>query len=191
MFGLNVQRIYYQYSGMTAAQVRAATIDAINNGRVIVNYVGHSSHSEWANEALFGLTGANELTSLTNLDKYPVMLPMTCFDGYFQHHDPAFSSLAESIVRLPNAGALASWSATGLGVATGHDHLNQGFFRAVVQIGIRQIGPATLIAKANLKANSSFSLDLLDTYNLLGDPASVLALPPIPHRLYLPLAASP
>jgi uncharacterized repeat protein (TIGR01451 family) len=105
------------------------------------------------------------------------MLAMTCLDGAF--HDPALSSLAETNVRLAGGGALASWSASGLGVAMGHDFLDQGFFAAVMQQRVYQIGPAAMLGKLNLWANSGGAhRDLIDTFNLLGDPASRLAVAP-------------
>jgi hypothetical protein len=201
-WGLTADRVYYNPCNPTTypqcalpyptypttTTVSSQVVTAINGGRLIVNYIGHSSQQEWSHEGgFFGLFTPNEVSGLANASRYPVMLSMTCLDGYFHNPDPAFSSLAESLVRLPNAGALASWSATGLGVASGHDRLDKGFFRAVTGLGIRQIGAAVMIAKADLKAYSSFNLDLLDTYTLFGDPASRLALPPVPFRVNLPL----
>jgi hypothetical protein len=98
---------------------------------------------------------------------------MTCWEGYFL--DPNYTSVAEAFLRTANKGAVASWSATGLGVAHGHDYLEKGFFDAVMNDGIRQLGPATLAGKTNLWVNSGGSYhDLIDTYMLFGDPASRL-----------------
>jgi uncharacterized repeat protein (TIGR01451 family) len=89
------------------------------------------------------------------------------------------SSIAETNVRLAGGGALASWSASGFGVALGHDFLDQGFFAAVMQQGVYQIGQAALLGKLNLWANSGGEHhDLIDTFGLLGDPASRLAVAP-------------
>ncbi len=171
---------YPAYTTTTA--VRNGIVAAINDGRVIVNYVGHSAIQYWAGEQLFRVA---DLSSLTNGGKLPLMLAMTCYDGYF--HFPGVPSLAESNVRLSGGGALASWSASGLGVATGHDYLDRGFFEAIFQGGIRQLGPAAIAGKMNLWLNSGgANLDLIDTFTLLGDPASRLNIPPI-KLIYLPM----
>ena len=82
-------------------------------------------------------------------------------------------SLGEALVRKPRAGAIASWSSSGLGLATGHDYLERGFFVAVFHVGVRELGPATTFGKIFLYSESPAGKydDLLDTFLLLGDPA--------------------
>jgi uncharacterized repeat protein (TIGR01451 family) len=106
------------------------------------------------------------------------MAPMTCQEGYYIYPSSATddrSCLAESIVRVPGKGAIASWSPTGWGPAAGHDFLNRGLFQAFFYDGVDQLGPATTQAKLYLYANTGEYRDLLDTYVLLGDPALQLA----------------
>lgn len=145
-------------------------LTALNAGRLIVNYVGHSAIGAWAQNLLSG----SDATALTNGSKLFMLLPMTCYDGYFQF--PGLMSVSEGMVRQAAGGAIASWAPSGQGVATRHDVLDRGFFEAVMEQNVRRIGDATLFAKAKLLANGG-GLDLLDTYNLLGDPATLLALP--------------
>ncbi len=175
-----VQKIYLgsaEYPLSFAARAQQATLDAFNQGALLFNYVGHSSIGNWASELLFGVTS---LAQLTNSGRYPVVLPMTCLEG--SYHNPRFPSLGENVVRLSGRGAVASWSPTGLGVASGHDYLHQGFYEAVFNQGLRRLGPATTAGKLNLFINGRFPdgtprfHDLLDTYVLLGDPATSLLL---------------
>ncbi|MBI5301002.1 MAG: hypothetical protein HY868_02615 [Chloroflexi bacterium] len=192
---LTVDRIYFNpcnsqtypqcalaYSAYpTNTATKNGILAAINDGRLIVNYLGHSAIQFWAGEQLFGVA---DLPALTNQNKLPVFLAMTCYDGYF--HFPGVPSLAEKNVRLAGGGALASWSASGLGVASGHDYLNRGFFQAVFRDRIREIGPAAIAGKMYLWVNSGgANHDLLDTFTLLGDPASRLYLPA--PNIYLPM----
>ena len=102
---------------------------------------------------------------------------MTCWEGYFAYPSPPggnYSGLAETLVRLPDTGAIASWSATGLGLATGHGYLDRGLFEAIFQNNIIQLGPATASAKLFMAASTDYFRDLLDTYTLFGDPATRL-----------------
>jgi uncharacterized repeat protein (TIGR01451 family) len=152
----------------TPAQAKAAIIDGINAGQLIVNYMGHAGVNGWAAEAVFV---TDDIPSLTNGQKLPIMLPMTCYDGYYHYPlPPRGDSMAESLVRTADKGAVASWSPTGLGVAHGHDHLNQGFFDAVFKEGERVLGEATMAGKLQVWATGG-NLDLIDTYTLFGDPA--------------------
>lgn len=161
-----------------ALRAQQATLEAFNAGAVFFNYVGHSSVSNWAAEQLFGV---NTLPQVRNGNYYPIMLPMTCLEG--SYHNPRFAGVSESVVRLSSGGAVASWAPTGLGVATGHDYLHTAFYRAVFDEGVRGLGLATTAAKLHMFINARFPSgaprfhDLLDTYVLLGDPATRFALP--------------
>lgn len=156
----------------TEGSTRAAALDAFNTGRLILNYVGHSAIPAWSHNLLIN----SDADSLTNGDKTPLLLPMTCYDGYFQF--PGVASVSEALVIRAEGGALASWAPTGLGVATRHDILDRGFFEAVFQKHQSRIGAAILFAKARLNAIGG-GVDLLDTFNLLGDPATRLAVPKV------------
>ena len=68
---------------------------------------------------------------LHNASQLPVVLEMTCFTGLF--HEPGGTTLDETLLRAAEGGAVAVWGATGLGVATGHQQLAQGFLAAVFQ----------------------------------------------------------
>jgi len=164
--------VYYGVTHTNADAARTAVINGINAGRLIVNYIGHASQAQWANEGLFK---ASDVTTLTNGGMMPIMLPMTCYDGYY--HSPApvqgKDSTAEVVTRAAGRGAVASWSPTGLGVATGHDIINRAFFDAVFKDQLGTVGAGTAAGKLALYVRAS-NLDLLDTYLLFGDPATRL-----------------
>ena len=165
------QTVYYKVTHPTPEEARAAIIGAINEGRLLVNYIGHASPNFWAWEHLFDL---DALDSLTNSQALPLMVPMTCLEGYYILPSPPEkdrSSVGESIVRIQGRGAIASWSPTGLGVAMGHDFLNKGLFEALFSEDVTQLGPATTMAKLYLYNNTGGHRELLDTYILFGDPA--------------------
>ena len=160
------------YSGVD--DVRAAAVAAMNEGCLLVNYVGHGAVTFWAEENLFGI---NDISSLTNGLRLPMMLPMTCQEGYFASPYPTAPSLGESLVRADGKGAIASWSATGWGMALGHHYLDKGFFTAVFSDTISEIGTATYLGKLNLYDSTDGYRDLMDTYVLFGDPFMKLNLP--------------
>ncbi len=166
------------YLGVThdITSAKAAIIDAFNTGRLLINYAGHGATQLWAGERLLQLSS---IPSLNNADKLPFLVPMTCLEGYYIIPSPPdnnFEALAEALVRHAAGGAIASWSATGLGLASGHDYLDRGIFEAVFDKDIIELGPATAYAKmylATSPAGPSYT-DLLNTYTLFGDPATRL-----------------
>ncbi|MBI5303139.1 MAG: hypothetical protein HY868_13475 [Chloroflexi bacterium] len=167
-------RIYYNQSPYTTgAAARDALIADISGGDVVVNYVGHGFMGSWATEYIFQVS---DLNALTNTDKFPVMLSLSCYVGYF--HMPGFSSLGESSVRVAGKGMLASWSSAGLGLAAGQDFLDRGFFEAISQQGLTQIGQAAIYGKTNLWQNAGGAYrDSIDVFMLFGDPATRIVTP--------------
>jgi hypothetical protein len=165
-------KVYYKIPPYNnSSDVRIAIVNAINDGCLLINYIGHGAIQYWAAEKLFRI---NDITSLSNDQELSMILPMTCYEGYFDY--PNFPCLGESIVRAEGKGAIASWSATGAGMALGHHYLNKGFFTAVFN-DKQDIGTATYLGKLNLFTNTTGYHDLLDTYVLFGDPFMKLNLP--------------
>jgi len=146
---------------------RQRLVDTINAGTLLVNYIGHGSVIQWDGAYILGLGAINQLT---NSGRYPIMLPMTCLEGMFTSPDPLKPSISESVVRATDKGAVASWGPTGLGVASGHDHLNKGFLQAALWDGIREIGAASYAGKLRLDNAGTSSEQILE-YTVFGDPA--------------------
>ncbi len=185
----SAEKIYYKVNYLDATSVRNGIVDAINSGKLIVHYNGHGAIPFWASPALFRL---EELPRLTNQEKLPFMLPMTCAEGYFiKPYSPTTdsSSLGESIVRMSGGGAIASWSATGFGITSGHMLLDQSLFTDIFDNNETMLGYLTTHAKYNLYAQTSLFNDMIETYTLFGDPALLLkTLPPVNSmEIYLPL----
>jgi hypothetical protein len=149
-----------------SVECRAQIVNKINTGSLMVSYIGHGTKTYWAVEHLYDGTA---LAGINNATRLPIMLPMTCNEGYFI--DPAETSLSEIGVRADNKGAIASWSATGYGLAPGHDFLERGLFLALFYDKVN-LGAAATQGKLYLAANAPAGkyLDLIDTFLLLGDP---------------------
>ncbi|MCX7681289.1 MAG: C25 family cysteine peptidase, partial [Anaerolineae bacterium] len=165
-----------------AAALHAALIEHWKRGALLIQFTGHSSWHQWAVERLFHL---DDMTDLANGRRLPVVLGMSCFTGAF--HRPE-SVLDEALVTLSGGGALATWGQTGLGVGTGHAYLADGFFRAFFYEGVHTVGEAAMTGKIALAARGLYP-ELLDTFTLLGDPASRpnRRIVPWAQRVFLPL----
>ena len=164
----------YRYRTVSAAT--DAIVASVNNGAVFLNYIGHAGVTTWAHEAILRArdTGRNDVTRFSNGPRLPVVLDMACASGNFA--DPELTGIEVMMLAWTNGGSVAGWGATGFGVATGHDYLHRGFYRAVFNDNTRILGLATAAGKQSLWV-SGRNLDLLDTFDLLGDPALNMQLP--------------
>ncbi|HEY0733866.1 MAG TPA: C25 family cysteine peptidase [Herpetosiphonaceae bacterium] len=183
-----IERIYLEnYCGPPAAVPSACPeatdqlVDTLNlTGTLLLSYIGHASIGRWTHEQL--LVNA-DIARLDNGSHLPIVLSMTCLDGYWFY--PNQPGLAEDLARTATNGAIATFSPTGLGVATSHDVLEHGFYDALFQRHVRTLGPATIAAKQALYATGS-DRDLINTFVLFGDPALRLPLPSF--DVYAPVA---
>lgn len=162
----------------TPQATTAALIAATSQGAAFLNFVGHAGPNVWAHEWLLVARGRqrDDLPQLVNGPRLPVGLSMACLSGNFA--DPTYHSLDAELLMLDVGGTVASWGATGFGVATGHDWLHQGFYDAIFRQGQTRLGIATTVSKLDLYAGTASHHDLIDTFVLLGDPATNWLLSP-------------
>jgi hypothetical protein len=135
-----------------------------NDGAALLQFTGHSSWQQWAAERFFHL---EDIPSLANGARLPVLVEMTCFTSAFQRPE---ATLDEELFLRANGGVVGTWGPTGLGVGTGHENLTDGFFEFVFTGQTATLGEAALAGKMRLAADGHW-LDLLDTFTILGDPA--------------------
>ena len=165
----SVTKVYLTQTHTTPAAAKSAILRNINDGKFIVNYHGHGLSNQWADEGLFK---NSDVSGLSNGSKMPIFMVMACYNGFYHYPytDANADATAEVLIRADGKGAIAVWAATGLGMATGHKRLNEGFYRAYYEDHVRHMGEA--MTAGNLKLwSSNNDLDLLDTMLLFGDPA--------------------
>ena len=158
--------------------VRDKILQSMNDGQLIVQYIGHSSRSQWAGSSgiwSVNRAGVSDPSLLEPNNRLPLSLPWTCWEGYFV--TPDIESVSEVMMRLPDAGVIASFAPTGLDVATGHDYMTVQFYQALFkdENTTTELGPLVLRAKMGL--TSSFQR-MWYTYMLYGDPAMNLLVDP-------------
>ena len=161
----DVVRTYLNDPATETEEVRSTIRESFESGALIVNYVCHAAITQWGHE---NLLSTDDAAGFGNQDRLPVVLSMACYDGLFSA--PGISSLSESLVRNPTGGAIASFAATGLSVATGHELLSLGLLNAVYDQEILDLGAAALLGKLDVFVTTTDFRDLIDTFGLLGDP---------------------
>jgi hypothetical protein len=123
----------------------------------VVQYFGHGAVELWANGLLDNADG--ELLAAT---RPSVFVPLTCLNGFF--HDVYTESLAETLLKIPDGGALAVWASSGLTFASEQAVVGHAFTQSLL-VGGTTLGEAAIAAKA------AASLDVRKTWTLLGDPS--------------------
>jgi len=144
----------------------------MDQGSLLVNYIGHGSISQWGKDLIFTTADA---AALANGPRLPVVINMTCLTGLFTH--PKVESLAEGLLWAEGGGAVAVLAPTSLTLPGDQSFFNQALFQALFQERIPTLGPAIVRAKHQTPADSAESRDVVETFILFGDPALRLAYP--------------
>ncbi|TKJ41804.1 hypothetical protein CEE37_04345 [candidate division LCP-89 bacterium B3_LCP] len=143
-------------------------IDNINDGCLMVNYVGHGNPTVWSHENVF--QQSRDLPLINNGSRLPLFLAFTCDWAYWDK--PAEQSMPEEMIYMANGGAIAAIAATRVTSSGANAALAFNFYSELFSqpTGIR-LGDALMLAKTNYTTSNS------EKYHLLGDPVMKLALP--------------
>lgn len=165
--------VNYPYEN-PAVTARNAIIGAVNEGRLVVNYIGHGAIPYLAAERLLGY---EHVAALSNGPALPLFLSWSCYSGLYAVPNPSSPAIGEVWTRTPANGAIAAWVPTGLGLAWAHHYMNKGVFEALFRDDLTTLGLAALAGNLRLYQAAPSMGYQLDTYVLLGDPALGLAVP--------------
>jgi hypothetical protein len=137
--------------GQTNTDAKTALMDQLTQGQRIFNYAGHGSVNLWRGNLLTD----DDVQALTNTKASPLVVTMTCLNGYFQ--DPHLASLGESLLKVNQGGAVSVWASSGMTDVGNQATLNQEFFRQLFS------SPTITIGQAQ-------DNDVRRTWILFGDP---------------------
>jgi hypothetical protein len=167
LVGYQTQKLY-----MTENEnIHDAIVSALNQGVGIVNYVGHGSVEVWGDERVFQ---AEDADILINGNRLPIFTTFTCLNGYFNH--PDVDALAETLLWAEDGGVVASIAPSGRSLTSQQLPLAQEFYRHLLSGEATTLGEALQLAKIT-GAENDFLVDVIHTFNLLGDPALKFQIP--------------
>ncbi|MBV7335796.1 hypothetical protein KFU94_47670 [Chloroflexi bacterium TSY] len=174
-----VSRVYANDYQSSTAGVSATTdiVDRINQGSVLVTYIGHGNFASWGRSQIGFVFGTSNVDALNNGERLPVVVVGNCLNGFFAGAKES-PSLAEVLQRRKAGGAIAVWAPSGLGYPDDHAVLLHEFYRAMFADSSQTIGAATTAAKLAIFAGNQHRRELVETYVLFGDPALRLARAP-------------
>jgi len=163
----------YEVSKVYAGSVedpQSAVVQELADGSLIVNYVGHGSIDLWSEDKIFS---SEQIGSLGNDGRQPMMILMSCLLGFFGH--PERQSMAEELLLAEDGGAVAVFAPSSLTFSSDQGPLNRALLKILLEDEAPSIGLAILEAKRSVAAETRGQRDVIETFTLLGDPALRLA----------------
>jgi len=130
----------------------------------------------WASEEIFT---SDDVASLNNGTKLPLVMTFDCLNGYFCHATDDYC-IAEEFVRASGKGAIACWSHAGLEYTSLSEVLGAHLYAALLHDGDYILGSSIYQAKLRYLFDYPDYWDQAAMLILFGDPALEMGLPSRP-----------
>ncbi|MCM8780514.1 MAG: C25 family cysteine peptidase, partial [Candidatus Omnitrophica bacterium] len=175
--GYQPQKVYLSVFGPDATRQRV--IEEINKGSLVFNYAGHSGITLLAQEMIFR---NEDIRQLQNTLAYPLFLSLNCMTGYFIYPE-GLDSLSETLLNADKKGIIAAISPSGLSSPPEQYVFMEGLYKSIFETGDSVLGAVHFKAKGYLYKNASLIgssnkvNNVINIFNLLGDPALLIRRP--------------
>lgn len=159
-------------SGDKYPEVTERIDEQVDEGALIINYIGHGGTGGWAHERILQ---QNDMVNWSNTSKLPMFITATCEFSRFD--EPGIVSGGELVMLNPDGGGIALFTTTRLAYSQSNFRLNQRLYaRAFTPVDGKMPYLGDLIRESKPPGQ-------LTTRNfvLLGDPALRLSYPK--HRV--------
>jgi hypothetical protein len=174
----DLKKVYlhlYPFVGDVKPAARKDLIDDWSDGALIMNYNGHGSPLQMADERVML---NSDIYSLTNGLRRPLVLSFSCSVGDLE--SPYHRSMAQNMVTYDAGGAIGTISAAAPTYLYPNKLLNESIYECIFtskdSTGTRPLGYALQLAKYSIAAREGYESNNVK-YILLGDPAMRLAMP--------------
>lgn len=159
-------------SGQTAPEVNIAIKNALEEGTLVINYVGHGNEFLWADERILD----EQLLVDTRNNILPFMVTATCEFG--RHDDPEVTSVAELFHHRAKHGAIGLVTTSRPVFSQSNFELNTAFYQAFL---LKDNGVYLRLGDIfrQTKNNSNTGVSNRN-FSLLGDPSMRLQFPELP-----------
>ncbi len=149
-----------------------AVADAFNYGYLFLNFAGDGWITEW-----YHTFRTTHLSSLGNADRFPIVLSMACLTGWLDNTtEPdmlgSYDCLAEQLVNLPDAGAIACLAAPRYSDGGSFRTLTEKIYEAAFNENSLFLGETLVVAKL-LHLQSGGDVSYVRHFNLFGDPSLI------------------
>ncbi|MDX1699953.1 MAG: type IX secretion system sortase PorU, partial [Melioribacteraceae bacterium] len=154
-----------------------SVIDAINNGTLIFNFVGHGNPDVWAHEIVFDRSVS--IPQLRN-NEYFFLTAAKCDFG--KYDDPNLQSATEEMILMENAGMIGGLSAVRPVFSSSNAALNQEFYKQLLGEKDSQGFPIP-VGLAYMRMKQVRTADNDQKFHLFADPMLRLNIPKLPVEI--------
>lgn len=173
----NIDKIYLDAynqestpGGQRYPDAHKAIIDRVQNGTLLITYIGHGGELGWAHERVLEV---NDINSWTNFDRLAAFLTATC--EFTRVDDPSRNSAGELVFLNPNGGGICLFTTSRLAFSSSNFNLCQKFFTHVFEkSNSRYLTCGEIFERTKV---DYFSDPYVRNFLLIGDPAVKLANP--------------
>jgi len=173
--GYKAIKVYARYYD-SLEDVTNNILSFIDLGMLVTNFVGHGDVIRWGAEPYGGgefIIEPGDVDDLKNPGNLTFLIALDCLNGYFSQ---SFDySLAEEWVMEPETGAIACFAPSGLSHQWEHELLSQFIFDKIFFEKENRIGVISTESKIDTYYSGA-SDKVLTSMNLIGDPATTLAI---------------
>jgi hypothetical protein len=159
-------------AGRRKPDANRAIVDAINQGTLITNFIGHGNEHLWTHEAIF--TQEDNLPQLYNKDRLTFIAAATCSFG--RYDDAKELSAAEQLVTMEQGGAIADVSAARVVYDNANVELNKALYNYLLKKDTSGVYPRLGYAWRLVKS-TRINEENSQKYHLFGDPTIRLLMP--------------
>lgn len=144
--------------------------EAVNSGRAMVTYSGHGIETMWQGP----IFSKWNVSQLTNLDKYPVVLSFACLTGAYHSQDEC---LMERWIRVHDKGAIVSYGASKSSTWNRDDILQRRMWDVLFDDEFNWSGGFILEGKIRYAVwdpSPYYERGYFEMYNVFGDPSLLI-----------------
>ncbi|MEW6751132.1 MAG: C25 family cysteine peptidase, partial [Candidatus Latescibacterota bacterium] len=185
---LDLNKLYlarYPLEGRTKPRAQAEFLRRLNEGALIVTFLGHGNPNVLAHELMFVVS--RDLGSIANGGRLPLFYTAASQVGVFD--DPVRDSMPEALLKLDGGGVIGMISATRVGYHETNMILANFFHRQMYRSGRQDVplGQALMEAKRLAPVHEGpTGRRNVQRYSLFGDPVTRLARPRSVVRVEVP-----
>ncbi len=155
--------------GVAKPEATSALFDVLEKGTAIVNYIGHGSAHQWAQEKLL-FQDRGDLQAINTGMRLPLWIAGTCSWGHFD--DIGRESFSEELIRQPMNGACAIITTSRPITVTSNQYYEEQLFNRIFPQQTVSDLPIGVILQSIKTGNQEG-----EYFHLFGDPAMQLSLP--------------
>ena len=148
----------------------------VDQGALIINYLGHGGPNGWAQERVLKI---DDINGWNNFDRLPLIVTATCsFTGF---DDPSMTTAGEATLLNPSGGALSLFTTVRSVYASKNFQLTRSVFRQMFK---KEEGSFLRIGEIMRRAKNDNPSDNSNArkFFLIGDPTIRLSVPPLEIR---------